>query len=213
MRWPPALLALAWLVLCATACGGGKIATTSTSRSIVSSHLGSSAISSIHTPAGSYVRGDDDEDGDTYNLWDDHHVREYGHAASAPERQEIVSLVKHYYAAAYAGDGATGCSLLYSKVATSPHMASAVPPDYDPPVGSTFPRQESCVQFVSWFFKQAHQQLVAADSPTLIVTAVRIRGSHGLVLLGFKTAFERKIQIQREHGSWKIDELLDDEII
>lgn len=206
----PAIIALS---VCATACGGDSSSAASRgSSSAVASGRGAVTEASRPTSSGGYVRGDDDEDDDTYDYWDDHLIRDYGHVASAVVRRAVTSVVMRYFATANAENGTTACSLMYSRLAKATNFAKAVPQDYEPYPGSSFSRDKHCSQFMSQLFKEVHEQLSVADIPTLEVTAVRVNGSHGLALLAFKTTPERWIAVRREHGAWKIDGLLDSEI-
>jgi hypothetical protein len=150
-------------------------------------------------------------DDDSYDYWDDHLVRDYGRAAGTLDRQAIVGLVRRYFAVALAGDGVVACSMLSSKLAKQADLAAAVPRDYVSPDVSAL-RGKPCSQFMSLLFGQAHEQLAYADVASLEVTVVRVQGDRGLAVLAFRTASERYIPLQREHGTWKIDAPLDGEI-
>jgi hypothetical protein len=39
-----------------------------------------------------------------------------------------------------------------------------------------------------------------------------VQGDRGLAVLAFRTASERYIPLQREHGTWKIDAILDERL-
>jgi hypothetical protein len=41
---------------------------------------------------------------------------------------------------------------------------------------------------------------------------VRVKGSRGLALLGFRATPERQIPLRRERGAWKVEALLDREL-
>jgi hypothetical protein len=185
-----------------------------TIRGGASSHAARGSVLSDQTGPGNaksitgYLEGDDDGDMSTY---DDRFIRLYGRAAGTLDRQAIVGLVRRYFAVALAGDGVVACSMLSSKLAKQADLAAAVPRDYVSPDVSAL-RGKPCSQFMSLLFGQAHEQLAYADVASLEVTVVRVQGDRGLAVLAFRTASERYIPLQREHGTWKIDAPLDGEI-
>lgn len=165
------------------------------------------------TPTGRYLKGDDDSDAanPSESDSDDYRIRSFGHATSAANRRAIAALVKRYYTAAAAGDGARACSLIYSGLAKSSNLGEMVEAVY-PPAPSVPPlRGESCARIMSLLFTE-HRQALAADVATVEVTRVGVDGNRGLALLGFRTTPERQIAVLREHHTWKIDSLLDEEL-
>jgi hypothetical protein len=146
---------------------------------------------------------DSDEDNDNpgsgrYDA-DDSPVLRFGHAASAVEMRAISSLVRRYYAAGAAGDGASACSLLYSL------LADSVVEEY---AGSPGLRSKTCAEVLSKLFKQRHREL-AGDVAALKTTVVRVGGDRGLSLVRFGATRERRVLLRRERGAWKMDVLLD----
>jgi predicted small secreted protein len=203
MKSPLALLVIALLSLGVAACGGAGKGVGSASHS-----------SSNATPAGDYLRGDDDAEGDespNHKDIDDDPLRHYGDAAGAADERAVTGLVKRYYAAAAAGDGAVGCSLLLIRLAKDSNLGQAAEKAYPPALDVPPLHGKSCAQIMSLLFKEDHEQL-AADSTTLQVTSVRVNGRHGLALLGFRTTPERQIRVERDGGAWKLDALLDREL-
>lgn len=134
---------------------------------------------------------------------DDAPIRFYGHEASAAEKQPIVALLTHYYAAAAKDDGAKACPLIH------PLIAETIHEDY----GQTLsPHDKTCAVVMSQLFKRYHRQL-ATDSATLEVTSVRIEGIRALVLLRFaKAPVPNHIAVHREGSAWKIWELFDSQM-
>lgn len=131
---------------------------------------------------------------------DNNHV--YGHAANTTQTRVVTALVKHYYRAAAARDGARACSMIYSV------LAESVPEDLGGPSGGSSPHGVTCAAVMSRLFEHNHARLVV-DNATLRVTAVRIRGNHGSVLMSFgarRSTFY--MGLHRERGLWKIDRLL-----
>jgi ketosteroid isomerase-like protein len=119
--------------------------------------------------------------------------------SSAADKRAIEALVKRYLAAAAAGDGATGCSLLYSGLAA----ATAAQP------GSPRPGQSACAAALSNAFAQERQHLAAEQVASMVVTGVHVNGVLGYVTLGFKRALESGIVVRREGRVWKMGALAD----
>lgn len=144
------------------------------------------------------TKRDRDNDGD--NNDDDAHILDYGHAAIGAERQEIESLVRSYYAAAAAENGAKACTMLY------PLIAETLPENYgDNPAL----RGKTCATVLAKLFKETHS-VRAEKSATLKMYALRVKGERALTLLSFATAPEvRQILERRVNGIWKIAALSD----
>jgi hypothetical protein len=198
------------VLLCVGALACGK--TGKDARTFDSSATGSTSAVQAESAVKSYRTGDSDVD-DEYGKDDpanndDYPLTEYGHPASAVERQEIASLLGRYYAAAAAEDGAKACSLLDSHLARDPRLTKTVPEDrFSYPVRVRISPGERCPQVTSTLFKRRHRGLLQ-KALTLQVTAVRVSGSHGVAVLGFKTAPEHWIPVVREDGVWKTQALL-----
>jgi hypothetical protein len=156
------------------------------------------------TPGNSSHDNDADFDNDYkkeskgYRDSDDSSVVAYGHATNPADWRAIAALVKRYYAAAAADDGATGCSLIYST------FAKAVPEDYGQGAGPAYSRGTTCPVVMSKTFEHFHSQLAGP----VIVTSVRVSGLEGRALLGSHTMVARYIRVKREHGTWKINQLI-----
>jgi hypothetical protein len=131
---------------------------------------------------------------------DNNHV--FGHPAAAAEVSEITALVKRYYAAAAASDGAAGCSLLYST------FAEGVAEDYGQLAGLSQAQGATCAEVMSKLFERRHRQL-SADNATLKVVAVRVLGKRGSVMLDFGGTHGRYLEVHGELGRWKVDSLFD----
>ena len=157
------------------------------------------------------VAGKADEDKDSwednikpennrYHDKDDIRVMAFGHAANVAEERTIGAIVKRYYAAAVAGDGVRACSMIYSP------FAKSVAEDYGR--GSAGPRYlrggTTCQSVMSLLFKHSQSELDAS----LAVTDVRVEANHALALLGSRSVPASFITLQREHGAWKVAELL-----
>jgi hypothetical protein len=195
MRSLLTLPSIALLGLGLSACGNAGKRTGSASVS--------SSSAAATTPAQSHLPTDSDNDNDNpgnsrYDS-DDSPVLYFGHAASAMDGRAIAGLVKRYYAAGAAGDGATACSLIYSLLAESVAEEYAQSPAL---------RGKTCVKVMSKLFKQRHREL-AGDIAGLKLTRVRVGGDRGLALLRFGSTRERRVLVRRERGAWKMDVLLD----
>jgi hypothetical protein len=129
-----------------------------------------------------------------------------GHSASEPDRRSITTLVRRYYAAALAGDGARGCSLLYSP------LAESVPSTYGSgPAGLPYAHGSTCETVLTNLFGHFHAQL-AAEVPKLAVRRVLLYERHGAAVLGFGALPERQILVIREVDVWRVDALIDQEL-
>ncbi len=198
----------------AVGCGGASGGARSDSQSSPPASVPVETEASIHpdtAPAGSHLKGDDDIDKDLYNRYDDGEARNYGHRASAADARAVGALVKRYYAAAVADAGATACALLLPRLAASVKLGETAEEVQPPAPGLPPLHGMSCPRIMSLLFKEAHPQLALADA-SLQVLEVRVKGGHGIALLGFKTTPERQLALQRDGAAWKIDALLDSEI-
>lgn len=212
MRLLPALLAVALSSVVLSACGGAGKRTDSALRpSSDAPATGNARVTpaSRAMPPGGYLKSDGDTDHDdspasTRPSQDDESLMaasKFG--ASQADKRAIATVVKRYYAAAAAGDGTKGCSLLDSTLAAGVTEGQGQPP----PGGG-----RDCAASLSLLFKQQHQQLVADDVSTMVVTEVHVEGRVGLAKLGFRAAPEGEILLQREGGAWKMDALSDSEL-
>jgi hypothetical protein len=126
----------------------------------------------------------------------------YGPRADAADRQEIVAVVKRYYAAAAAQDGAKACSLLYSGIAKS------VPEDYGESPGTPYMDGKTCAAVLSKLFEHRNGQ-PTADLAAMEVADVRVNiYNEALVLLRLPTKTYDEVSLHREGKSWKILQLL-----
>jgi hypothetical protein len=130
----------------------------------------------------------------------DDNIPAYGHEASAADRRAITALVERYYAAAAAGDGKTGCRLIYSSI------AGAVPEDYGKPPGPAYSRGKTCPVVLAKVFGHIHGE--AAGLAVTAVTGVRVYRDRGFAELRSSVTPNGEIFVEREHGSWKIGALM-----
>jgi hypothetical protein len=199
----PLLGVLALLVTGATGCGGvSKSATASSkaSSSVSTSH----AASNSTTAASEKTNGDYDNDDSRHLRVDDDKlsVRSYGHEATQGDKSVITRLVKRYFTAAAAENGAKACAIIDSSV------AKAAPLDYGQNGPPYLRGGKTCAAVFSLLFKHDHRQL-AVRASRLKVTGVRVEGNEGFVLLAFGRMPERQIAVEREGRVWKIEALLD----
>jgi hypothetical protein len=158
---------------------------------------------SNHTSASNRYDNDADFDNDTiknksYYDGDDSVISASGQPASGAEERTIAALVKRYYAAAAASDGAKACRLIYSM------LEEAIPEDYGQPPGPAYSRGKTCAVVMSKTFAHSHSQLAGGFA----VTGVRVEGNEARALLGSRTLPASFILLRRERGVWKIYELL-----
>jgi hypothetical protein len=194
------------------ACGDSNANRSSHAASSTPSHTVTSAtaVASETAPAPLDTRVDRDDDNDVgAAAGEDSNNRgllAFGHPASPSERRAISALIKNYYAIALAGDGARGCSLLYSTLAEA-----AVEDDAQPPGPPYMRGAKSCAEVLTLLFRHYHAQLTA-EVPKLRVRQIRLREHSGFALLRFGALAERQISIGRERQTWKMNEIYDQEL-
>jgi hypothetical protein len=201
------MLASTLLGLGATGCAAGT-ATTPTSPPSHTTGPTDDATAGPPTHGGSatgYLKNDGDKDFD-----DAEHDRgnpegdasalfaPFGHRASPADAQAVTRLVRSYFAASAADDGAKACSLLAAS------LARGVGPD---PGRSTGGVRSGCAASMSLLLEQQHRQLIAEDVATMVVTRVHVKGNLGVAALGFRRVPESEILVEREAHTWKIDAL------
>jgi hypothetical protein len=148
---------------------------------------------------------DIDSSGHGFYDRDDREVRDSGRPASATERRQVGVLVARYYAAAAAGDGLRGCSLI------SPTLARSVPQTLGHLPGPPYLHGTSCAEVMTKLYRQNHAQLTIFAT-TLKIVDVRVSGDQATVVLGFGTRPARDIGVVRTGDSWKMAALLDYEM-
>jgi hypothetical protein len=219
-----ALLALGLLAVGAAACGGSGSSKNAASASRVSSQSTTVATNPPDTASPAVAsrpphpftvpkatrrdleKYDRDED-DYVHVPDDNNPAPTGFTAASPsDKQAITALVKRYYAAALAGDGARGCSMF------SAQFAKAIPLDYGK-LGPAFLRRakRTCPGVMSVYFTHEHTKL-AREVPRMAVVRVSVNGNQGVAFLRFGALHERGITEIREGGAWKISAVLDGEL-
>jgi hypothetical protein len=159
---------------------------------------GSSRTSTIAPPSQPALHSDRDHDntGGYYDS-DDDEIVSYGQAAGAADTRQVTDLVKRYYTAAVADDGAAGCSLSYSLFAEA-----SVENANEARHGS---HPEPCPVVMSEWFKQNHAQM-ADELKRLHVIGVRVSGVRGYALMGEEGARTRRyLFVHREGGVWKVE--------
>jgi hypothetical protein len=158
-------------------------------------------------PSAGYPKWDGDPDGDDegrrYSAGREDArplLAAYPQLPSDSERQTIATIVKSYFAAALAGDGASACRLLAASIASG-FTAGGVPSER----GSG----SRCIASLDQLFEQEHRRLAADEPSTMTITSVRLKGDAGMVFLGFRSAPETEILVSHEDGAWKLDALVD----
>jgi hypothetical protein len=179
-----ALGAVGSLAIGLLACGGSA------------SQVGASAPRSTVTSTGL----DHDEDSDNltggYYDSDDEAIRGFGAVADHADRAAIAGLVRRYYAASLAADGAAACGLM------NPVLAETVPESdgQDPEAHGV-----TCAAVMSKLLARAHAQLLA-ETRHLTVDSVRVEDEHGFALLSQRGEMaNRFIPVRAVHGAWKIN--------
>jgi hypothetical protein len=123
----------------------------------------------------------------------------YGHAPNAATRRAIASIVKRYYAAAAAGDGAGACPLL------QPGIARTLPESYAGPLGPAYMRDaKTCAAVLSLLFGHDRAQLSGA----IELFAVRVAGASARAIVSSRTLPASSLLLMRQGGSWRLVEVL-----
>jgi hypothetical protein len=126
----------------------------------------------------------------------------YKHSASPADRRAITALVKRYYVAAAADNGAEACGMMYSI------LAESIPETYGRPPGPPELRGKTCAVVMSKLFKHV------AGQPPPVLAATKVTGMHlvgvrkGLVELHSTAMSIGEIEVERERGVWKIAGLI-----
>jgi hypothetical protein len=125
-----------------------------------------------------------------------------GVAGSAADRQAITAMVKRYYAAMAANDGATACSLLNRS------LANALPEDYGNKFDPPYMRGSTCSVVLSKMFMHRHGH-PTSDVSGMEVTGVRVvNGIAAVALLRSPTMPLGETSLRREDGRWTMDQML-----
>ena len=182
----PVVIAIAWLSVWSAGCGES-----SKGRAPVAHNTLAGQTSSTAGAAGRA----------RHIVEDDEHIDAYGRDAAGAERQQIVDLVKRYYAAIVAGEGATACSLLI------PALASSAAEDYGQAPGPPGLRGKTCRVVLSKLSRNVSGQPPAALK-AVKVTGVRVRGDRGFVQLSSPAMPTGEIGIEHLGASWRLEALI-----
>ncbi len=200
------LVLLAATLLAVYACSCGSSSKTASSTNAASTGTAKAA---KMPPAPVETAVDEDKDNDVGSVGEDKEnlrIPSFGHPASASEKQAITALIKRYYAAALAENGAEACSLILST------LAEAIPEDYSGEPGVSYMQgAKTCSEAMTLLYKHNHPQL-ALEVPKLSVALVRLEGHHGLAKLKFGNLPERETSFAREGNLWKMTTLLDNQL-
>lgn len=232
MRTALACTATVWLGLCLASCGGATAPPATTTRaSAPTDATGRPDATQATVATGVRARGDydadeyqggsdadnddtpgpKDRDNDTDNksgsLYDadDAPVLHYGRPADAADRREVAALVQSYYRAASELKGAAACSMLTSA------FVAGTPETLGRPPGPPYYSGRTCGQVMTKVFALNINQL-RDYVPQLRVIALRRKGSEAIAVLGFQSLPVRFVRVKREHGAWKLNARLDDEM-
>jgi hypothetical protein len=178
---------------------GGALACDSSSSSSSTAPVANNTAST--STSGGYLKEDADSDGDDPHTTqpgqdDQEFLAGYGPLTDPATTSTIASVVRRYYAASVAGNGAGACALLNAALATS--LA-----------GGQGQAAGTCATGIAPVLTEQHQRLRTEEPATMTVIGVRAKGNLALAILGFKHAPESDILLQREDNTWKIDALYD----
>jgi hypothetical protein len=189
--WWAAALAIAVL---GSGCGGVNHAARAQRSPVLNT---SAARAPVATKPTRKPPADSDNDGD--NGDDDVH---WGHEASKTDLLAVRALLKRYYAAGLAEDGARACPLLYSL------FEEEIPELYGEGSGAPYLQGSTCPQVMTKLFIHERRTLVA-HAPKLRVVMLRVKRLRGLAILSFGGAPDREIIVHRERRAWKVAVLED----
>ncbi|HXP99469.1 MAG TPA: hypothetical protein VN845_05310 [Solirubrobacteraceae bacterium] len=178
-RVPIVLLASALLALGASACGSSSKGANAPPSGETSTHG-----TVVSNPSGAGTA-----------------IASYGQAASAADMGAITTLVKRYYAAAAAENGALACSFTYYI------EVETLPEHYGGPPGPRWLHgADTCPTLLTRVFKHFHSKLTGPVD----VMAVRVKGQRAEALVGFPGLRlpEGVVKIRREGDGWKVNGLL-----
>lgn len=136
-----------------------------------------------------------DNRGKGYLDHDDAVIADFGRPANAAEHSEVEALVKRFYAAALANDGAAGCAAIDSA------FKASIPTDYGIPEGIPYAKGNTCPTVARKIFEHFHSEMLKYRFDT---TRVRVKGTRGFVLLGSKDHPASYLPLHREHNQWKL---------
>lgn len=206
-----ALPAAAVLVLALAACGGTTSAGSTRDGTTIppnDEHAIRSPAPAANKTAGATRSADRDGDRDFGSSDVDlpNALGFQGHAATAADRAAVVALVKRFYSAALAEDGAKGCSQLYTP------LVEAAPEDYGEPGGPEYTLgAKNCTEVLTDLFRHFHGTLTA-EVPKLRVLRVLIERRQGVALIGFGALPKAELPLLREETHWRVGALQDHEL-
>ncbi len=197
-------LALALSVLLSAgilACGDSA----GTNRALgVSPHTQQETTTTVATPGG-YLKNDGDKDPDdlTHNALSPEYdspilFAHFPRKADPADTRAVAAIVKSYYAASAADEGAKACSLLTAGLADALGTGRG---------RSTGSASGGCAESMTRLLRQQHQGPTPAEVSTMVVTSVHVKGNLGVAALGFKGTSESEILVEREGHAWKVDAL------
>ena len=140
-----------------------------------------------------------DPQNDRYHDRDDASLVAFGVAASPADDGAVKTLVKRYYAAGAASDGAKGCGMI------APGIANSIVENYGRGPGPAYLRgADSCGAVLFRLFRHEH----ARFATPFTVTAVRVSGDEAFAFLGSSATPASYVALRREKGTWMIGGLL-----
>jgi hypothetical protein len=160
-----------------------------------SSHAEHVSHTTVATPAGDR---DVDRGRGRYYDEDDKEVIAFGHRAKAAEQRQIGDLIARYYAAAASGEGAAGCSMLYSL------FAEGIVEDQGEE--DAHAHGKSCAEILSRLFRRYRRQLTAARR-RLRLTEARVEGPRGYAVLDLGEGIPFAMYLHRDSGRWTVESI------
>jgi len=123
---------------------------------------------------------------------DDRPVFEYGKPARGAARGQIAAVIKRYYAAGTADNGAGACQVFM------PLLAKGAAQEYTLPGQSH--HYPTCAALMTAMFAQSRQELAAP----VTVVAVRVHGHEAHAVVASRTLRASYVELMRQGGSWRL---------
>ncbi len=130
---------------------------------------------------------------------DDRQAFAYGHAPGAATLRAVGTVVRRYFAAASAANGAAACVLL------EPGLARTVPEDNAGPRDPAYVRgAKSCPEVLARLFAHYHEELAAP----VTVYAVRVLGAEAHAIVASRTLPAGSVFLIHRGHAWQLERLL-----
>jgi hypothetical protein len=125
----------------------------------------------------------------------------YGRPGSADELRAATPVIKTYFAAAARNDGAAGCALQFVT------FRNAIAEDIEQGPEPVSQRPKHCGPVLSKYFRR-HRSIPTPNRTAIETTGIRIKGKQAIVFLRAPGVPAAELVMHREHGLWRVQDLL-----